>query len=243
MTFQVSECKEIPISQVDYQQIRGELDQCLSRYEEPNALLEKMRWIAYRAFNALKSIFGLSDWQMINKKILKHVEDEFGEYCESSKSAAYKIIERQLNIAFNNRKYIKSASEVDRDKARGLYKLDNFRPIQDRVKQYTSRYIKPSGLFARVQWAMYRAFNALKSIFGQSDWQVAVALLVEAQMKDSDDKSDSFKAAVFKQEDGAMKEHLYYSNTYNSIGDSNLFNKIDKEVCDIFSQIYPGEPE
>lgn len=51
--------------------------------------------------------------------------------------------------------------------------------LKTKVRSCIKGYAKPTGVFERLQWIGYRIWNAVKSIFGQSDWQVAREALVD----------------------------------------------------------------
>lgn len=43
--------------------------ECLLKYARPTTFYETVLWLAYRLVNAVKSIFGWSDWQIAEKKL------------------------------------------------------------------------------------------------------------------------------------------------------------------------------
>lgn len=49
---------------------QAQVEKTVAGYSSPNTLGEKVSYAAYRVFNAVKSLFGQSDWQ-VSKKILE----------------------------------------------------------------------------------------------------------------------------------------------------------------------------
>ena len=48
-----------------------EIFNCVSRYATPSTCGEKVNWVIYRIWNAVKSLFGMSDWQVAKDQLGK----------------------------------------------------------------------------------------------------------------------------------------------------------------------------
>lgn len=53
---------------------KNKVKKCVSGYSMPDSFLGKISWVAYRIFNAFKSIFGQSDWQIAKKIIINKLK-------------------------------------------------------------------------------------------------------------------------------------------------------------------------
>lgn len=51
---------------------------CIQKYTTPESFCEKLNWFVYRVTQAIKSIFGRSDWQMADKTIQMHFKGRCG---------------------------------------------------------------------------------------------------------------------------------------------------------------------
>ena len=51
------------------EQERGVIRNCISKYAKPKSLPDFLRWILFRVSNAIKSLFGKSDWEVAKRTI------------------------------------------------------------------------------------------------------------------------------------------------------------------------------
>lgn len=81
------------LTQDDQKKIRN----CIHRYATPHTFCDKIKWVFYRAINAVKHIFGKSDWQVAEKIIRDRAWEMISPWFESPLNPLPQKLKQQLH--------------------------------------------------------------------------------------------------------------------------------------------------
>jgi hypothetical protein len=82
--------------------------------------------------------------------------------------------------------HILSCQEIKNGLIQLIKQDDDFGKDQsNRIIKVINGYGKREGFFNKINGVFYRIWNAVKAIFGQSDWQLAKKTLIDAELKKS----------------------------------------------------------
>jgi hypothetical protein len=96
---------------------RETITTCVANYATRDGCLGKISWIAYRIWNAIKSIFGKSDWQVATAALERTLFEKFSGQdrkldSNSGKWAANQIASETMDLVFCS---INADETVDRE--------------------------------------------------------------------------------------------------------------------------------
>lgn len=74
---------------------------CVSRYSRPETFYATMNWIIFRLENAVKSIFGKSEWQLTKNVIQNHVFKSAMEKVKAEKNISIDHPENEIKKLLN----------------------------------------------------------------------------------------------------------------------------------------------
>lgn len=100
-------------------QAENKVKKCVAGYSIPDSFLRKICWVAYRIFNAIKSIFGQSDWQKARKALVNASISPDGEYKypkHIEEQAASLTLKMLVELNENALKFPEEPSEMEKDK-------------------------------------------------------------------------------------------------------------------------------
>jgi hypothetical protein len=76
---------------------REKIRNCVHRYATPHTFCDKIKWVFYRAINAVKHLFGQSDWQVAEKVIQDRAWKMISPWFDSPLNPLPEKLKKQLH--------------------------------------------------------------------------------------------------------------------------------------------------
>jgi len=131
--------------------------------------------------------------------------------------ASFLHLGTQLHPAFSNPQCFDLPLKLDRQKIASFVTEFSGRFQGKEVQAVKSYRLKPNAIFSqKIQYVVYRLWNAVKAVFGRSDWQVARKNLTEVMVK-----HDVIKSSL------PYETKVSLDKIYASLAETSLYFSID----------------